>query len=319
MKKIIIFYPNNTGGVAEVCESIKKGLEQSGCSVITVVNIWQAITISLKNIFSSTTYGAITNLNFGFFGLFFKHSTFIIHGFPQRSHLAFLKYYVVVLGHQIFAKFNTCTVAVSYLTKFAVENFYNIKVHQVIPNILPATFVEGIKQTDIKKQPNSVIFVGRVIKEKGIEQILKAVAELRNKNILINLHIVGNGISLPALKHQYQHANTHFHGFVSAQKKYELLNQSVSFISLHPAEPFGITALEASMFGLNCCLSSIGGHFEFVNVNQLYIINDVNNIQNIANVIGKSLAQHCAQPQINIDSDTYYLNYGNCYLSTLSL
>jgi glycosyltransferase involved in cell wall biosynthesis len=319
MRKIIIFYPNNTGGVAEVCASIKKGLEEHGYSVICVVNIWQAIKISIKSIFGFTTYGAITNLKFGFFGLFFKHSTFIIHGFPQRSHSSYLKYFIVVMGHRFFAKFNTYTVAVSYLTKFAVENFYNINVHEVIPNILPSTFVDSVSHIGTEKQPNSLIFVGRVIKEKGIEQILKAVAALRKKQILVYLHIVGDGYLLPYLKQQFQHTNTYFHGFVSAQRKYELLNQCVSFISLHPAEPFGITALEASVLGLNCCLSSIGGHFEFANGNQLHVINNVNDIQNIAQVIEHSLVNYTSQVPINIDSNTYYYNYGKSYLKTLAI
>ena len=275
-KNIHIFYPLNTGGVAEVCLSIKSGMEKLGYNVICINSYSNALKISLTNIFSKNINFAITNLHYGFFGLFFKHSAFIIHGFPQREHLSFIKYKLVVFFHWLFSILNTKTVAVSYLTKFVSENFYNIKVGQVIHNSSSA----------ISKKPNSIAFVGRVIKEKGGEQILQAVNLVRQQtqnNVIV--HIVGSGLQLNYLKENYKNEHNYFHGYVDAQTKYRILAECNTFISLHPAEPFGITALEASMLNVKCCLSALGGHTEFVPHYLFYPINNICSVEEIARSI----------------------------------
>ncbi len=286
-KKILIFYPSNTGGVAEVCLSIKSGMQKLGYDVTCITNYSHALKVSLKNVFSKDKNYAITNLHYGFFGLFFKRSAFIVHGFPQREHLSFIQYKLVVFFHWLFSILNSKTVAVSYLTKFASENFYNIKVDQVIHNILPHDFFTAFNNSSsIAKKSNSIAFVGRVIKEKGVEKILQAVNLVRQQtqqNIFV--HVVGSGLQLNYLKENYQNEHNYFHGYVDAPTKYKILAECNTFISLHPAEPFGITALEASVLNVKCCLSAVGGHTEFVPHHLFYPINDISSVEEIARAI----------------------------------
>ena len=303
-QKVVIMYPSRTGGVAEVCLSLKSGFEKSGRDVIVLNRFIESLIFSIKNIFTSNKYILISNLHFGLFGIFFKQSVFIIHGFPQRKHEGFIRYNVVVYGHKLFAMMNRKSVAVSYFTKFVSENFYYIDVHAVIHNILPFDFFTTAKMDSLHKVPDSLTFVGRVIKEKGVDKILEAASLIRNSGHKIIVNIVGSGTFIPELKVQFPHPDNIFHGYLSSEEKYRVLSQSNSFISLHPAEPFGITALEASALGVHCCLSALGGHTEFVPHEIFFPINNVDDIKEIANVITASIV-----PSANtLMSDTSLLN-----------
>ena len=321
-KNIFIFYPSNTGGVAEVCLSIKSGIEKLGYNVICITSYSNALKVSLTNVFSKNKNYAITNLHYGFFGLFFKRSAFVVHGFPQREHLSFKNYKLVVFFHWLFSKLNTRTVAVSYLTKFVSENFYNIKVHQVIHNILPHDFFSAFNNSlSIAKKPNSIAFVGRVINEKGVEKILQAVNLVRQQtqqNVFV--HIVGSGLQLNYLQENYKNENNYFYGYVDARTKYKILAECNTFISLHPAEPFGITALEASVLNVKCCLSAVGGHTEFVPHNLFYPINDTCSVQEIATAIFNSFNDKNNYHQANFslnNEDEYQKQYAQKFIQIL--
>ncbi len=321
-RNILIFYPSNTGGVAEVCLSIKSGMEKLGYNVTCITSYSNALKVALVNVFSINKNYAITSLHYGFFGLFFKRSTFVIHGFPQREHLSFIKYKLVVFFHWLFSKLNNKTVAVSYLTKFVSENFYNIKVSQVIHNILPHDFFSAFNNSSsIAKKPNSIAFVGRVLKEKGVEKILQAANLIRQQtqqNVFV--HIVGSGLQLNYLQENYKNEHNYFYGYVDAKTKYKILAQCNTFISLHPAEPFGITALEASVLNVKCCLSAVGGHTEFVPHNLFYPINDTSSVQEIATVIFNSFNDNNSYHQANFslnNEDEYQKQYAQQFIQIL--
>ncbi len=321
-KNILIFYPSNTGGVAEVCLSIKSGMEKLGYNVTCITSYSNALKVSLANIFSKNKNYAITNLHYGFWGLFFRQSIFVIHGFPQREYLNSLRYKLVVFFHWLFSKFNRKTVAVSYLTKFVSENFYSIKIHKVIHNILPHDFFSAFNNSSsIAKKPNSIAFVGRVLKEKGVEKILQAVNLIRQQtqqNVFVD--IVGSGSQLNYLQENYKNEHNHFYGYVDAEIKYKILAECNSFISLHPAEPFGITALEASVLNVKCCLSAVGGHTEFVPHHLFYPINDTSSIQEIAIAISNSFNDSYSSHEPNFslnNEDKYQKKYAQQFIQIL--
>ena len=317
---IVIMYPANTGGVAEVCLSLQEGFKNLGYKVTLIHGLTAAFIFSVKNIFSAQKHILISNLHYGIFGLLFKESIFIIHGFPQRKHEGFLRYYIVVYGHKLFALFNKKSVAVSYFTKFVSENFYNIQVHQVIHNILPFDFFNTALNYNAGKEINTVTFVGRVIKEKGIDKILKAAELIRSTGQKIVVNIVGSGTFIPELKEAYPNSDNIYHGYLSSEDKYAVLAKSCSFISLHPAEPYGITALEASSLGVHCCLSALGGHTEFVPHEIFFPINNVEDIPEIAAVILKSFlykANPVFTDTLHLSKEKYYSNYAQEFINTL--
>ena len=317
---VVIMYPSRTGGVAEVCLSLKAGFQKLGYEVLEINSFVTALIFSVKNIFTPNKHLLISNLHFGIFGMFFKKSIFIIHGFPQRKYEKPGKYHYVVWGHKIFAICNKKSVAVSYITRFVSENFYNIKVHAVIHNILPFDFFEAAPKNPPVKQPDTLTFVGRVIKEKGVDRIFDAVNLVRQTGNKVIVNIVGSGSFIPELKEAYSHPDNIFHGYLSSEDKYKILAQSTSFISLHPAEPFGITALEASALGVHCCLSAVGGHTEFVPHEILFPINNVDDINQIAKAITESLnpsSNTLISNTLLLNEEAYLKQYAQEFLNVL--
>ena len=297
-------YPSKQGGVEEVCLSLKLGFGKLGYEVETISGYSKALIYSLKNLFSSDKNLLITNLHYGFFGLFFKRSIFIIHGYPYYRLLGFFKYYRLLFFHFLFSKFNTKSVAVSFLIRYVCENHMGVKINKVIQNPLPADFIIN---TEIAIEPDSLIYIGRIFPTKGIDKILDAVDLCRNKyNQKIIFHIVGDGILFEKFKNKYAHPNNIFHGYISAESKYNLLSSSKAFISLNEGEPFGITALEAACFNKNCILPAYGGHTEFMPAHLLYTINDIFNIEEISteicSAINNKQINNVLDKTINLDN-----------------
>ena len=119
---------------------------------------------------------------------------------------------------------------------------------------------------------------------------------------------------------KYKHQHNFFHGYVDAETKYKILAECNSFISLHPAEPFGITALEASILNVKCCLSAVGGHTEFVPHNLFYPINNTHSIQEIATAIFNSFNDnnnyHQAKFSLNNEGE-YQKQYAQQFIQIL--
>ena len=113
------------------------------------------------------------------------------------------------------------------------------------------------------------IFVGRLEKIKHPETILKAFATLNNNShIKARLSFVGEG----SLKQSLLRAaadyglkdRVTFHGSVTREKVFKLLNQSQYFISASEVEGFPVAVLESIACGCTPILSDIQPHTELV-------------------------------------------------------
>jgi glycosyltransferase involved in cell wall biosynthesis len=142
----------------------------------------------------------------------------------------------------------------------------------VIPNgVDPARFEA---RSSGKAQPESkpdngktILFVGRLVREKGVSKLLEAVKELR-RDIQAKLIVVGDG---PMRDHLVRKSldlgldgNVCFTGFVDSSTLVSLYRSSDVCVvpSLH--EPFGIVALEAMAAKTPTVVSDVGGLSEIV-------------------------------------------------------
>ncbi|RAR46613.1 glycosyltransferase family 4 protein [Flavobacterium lacus] len=149
-------------------------------------------------------------------------------------------------------------IAVSQFTKdLALKNNKNLKI-QVIHNGFEVNQYNN-KINAIRGNP-SVITVGNVSKRKGQINFIKAIPRVVNSFPDIHYHIVGvpsekDDLSLLAQKLNISQHLT-FHGLVSDEEKFKLLNASTIFIMLSntidkgEVEGFGIAILEANSLGI---------------------------------------------------------------------
>ncbi len=122
----------------------------------------------------------------------------------------------------------------------------------------PITIPNGVDlkkyhQKVVKRDSNTILYVGRLEKRKGIIELLQTFAILQDKKPEAKLEIAGGGPlwrKLHKLSDDLGLENVTFHGFVSDQKKRQLMASCGVFTS--PAlygESFGIVLIEAMAMG----------------------------------------------------------------------
>lgn len=110
------------------------------------------------------------------------------------------------------------------------------------------------KSKDKPKDVKTILFVGRLERRKGVKYLLKAYRALTKERHDVELIIAGDGPDREKLENmaqEYNLPNVSFLGYVSEQKKHELLAGADLFCS--PAifgESFGIVLLEAIASGV---------------------------------------------------------------------
>ncbi len=104
-----------------------------------------------------------------------------------------------------------------------------------------------------KREANTILYLGRLEKRKGVKYLLKAFAELAERDSSVKLLIAGDGSDREKLEdwvYTNEVPRVEFLGAVSEEKKVELLKRAAVFCS--PAiygESFGIVLLEAMAAG----------------------------------------------------------------------
>ncbi len=141
----------------------------------------------------------------------------------------------------------------------------------VIYNGIDPVDKEG--STDIANEPGSTeegyaLFMGRIVKTKGLRYLLDAIEILKGRNADIKIKIAGDGPKLPSLKKQAKKGNildaVEFLGRVSDEEKERLLAGCKMFVLPSTFESFGIVLLEAMRWGKPVVASRTGGVPEVV-------------------------------------------------------
>jgi glycogen synthase len=158
-----------------------------------------------------------------------------------------------------------------FLTRFAT----NIAVSQPIAGHLtvPSTIIgnpyrdELFKRDRLVSRDNDLIFVGRLVPDKGVDILIGALKQLRERNLFPNLTIVGSGPDLTRLRsmvEQFQLVDqVAFLGTQTGEALVEQLNRHrVIVVPSRWQEPFGLVALEGIACGCRAIISESGGLLE---------------------------------------------------------
>jgi glycosyltransferase involved in cell wall biosynthesis len=137
----------------------------------------------------------------------------------------------------------------------------------VIPEVIafektPAARIGYRRSVELNRHPWELTYVGRLIRAKGVDLLLDAVARLPT-TAEVHLHIAGDGPEREALERQATQLGLAnritFHGWVLPDQLWRIYERADLFV--HPArwpEPFGRTIIEALTFGLPTIVSDIG-------------------------------------------------------------
>jgi glycosyltransferase involved in cell wall biosynthesis len=136
------------------------------------------------------------------------------------------------------------------------ESKFNVKVEKITPGIKPAKFREPyrIKEFGLKKD-KYILFLGRLVPEKGCHYLLQA---FKNLNTDFKLFIGGDGyFADDYLNRLYQKKSDKiiFGGYVDEELKEELFSCAYLFVLPSEVEGLPQTVLEALSYG-KCVLTS---------------------------------------------------------------
>lgn len=152
---------------------------------------------------------------------------------------------------------------------------FNIKANGVMYNSVDHNIFDTFKKqkfiTEVEYKDKIIItFAGRIIKEKGIEILLKSFLKLQKKYNKILLFVAGDGPILEELKVKYNNADIIFLGKLNFDKIMTLYN--ITDIFAHPSmfpEGLPTTILEAGLMKCAVVATDRGGTVEVIN-NQEY-------------------------------------------------
>jgi len=120
------------------------------------------------------------------------------------------------------------------------------------------------RRTTTAAREGDLIFVGRLVSDKGLDLLLEALARLAQEDLRPRLTVVGQGPEEPALRQQCSalglDAQIHFAGSVVNADLAALLNRHrILVVPSRWAEPFGLVALEGIACGCVVVGSDQGG------------------------------------------------------------
>ena len=172
----------------------------------------------------------------------------------------------------------------------------------VIPNGINLTNFNGIERDyDFRRQyaldnEKIILYMGRLVYEKGIQNLIAAMPKILNGYHDAKLVIAGKGGMMDELKAQAKamgiENKIYFTGYLNAkqvQKMYKCADVAV-FPSTY--EPFGIVALEAMLAGVPTVVSDVGGLNEIVEHGVTGMKSYVGNANSIADSILSLLYDH---------------------------
>lgn len=141
---------------------------------------------------------------------------------------------------------------------------------------------------------NALLYVGRLIDYKGIEDLLKALVWVRKRGKAFTLDIVGTG---PNYYIQHLHALVQslnlnppvkFHGWESPGKVKEWMQKSGVLIVPSHRESYGLVALEGMAAGIPLIISNAGGLAELGN-SECALVFEKGNIRQLVQAIENAL------------------------------
>jgi glycosyltransferase involved in cell wall biosynthesis len=148
---------------------------------------------------------------------------------------------------------------------------HNISISKAIGASLPAKSIvignpfESEEFSEFQDAPRTkdIVFLGRLVSDKGCDLVLRSLVILRNEGICPTLSVLGDGPELPALKRLCDelglNTQVDFRGSIVKGRGREVSRHRIMVIPSMWAEPFGMVALEGLAAGCVVVASSAGG------------------------------------------------------------
>ena len=151
---------------------------------------------------------------------------------------------------------------VSNFTANNIHKYYGIDKSKMSVIHNGSVLVKSFKSKR-KFKEKTVLFVGRLTRQKGPEKFLDIASKVLEKDPNVRFVMAGAGDYFRAMLEQssYKNIGNRFHltGFLNLEKLRYLFSVSDVYCMPSVSEPFGLSAVEAAQFGIPCVISKQSG------------------------------------------------------------
>ncbi len=159
---------------------------------------------------------------------------------------------------------------VNALKRFATRWTLNVAVSRAVAGtipgpvrVIPNAFEPALLDPRPEERRDGLLFVGRLVSEKGVDLALRAVARLRDAGRPVRLTVCGDGPERPRLERLAAELGladaVSFEGWVRRDELAGRLRRAEAVLVPSRYEPFGIVALEAIAGGAPPVAARVGG------------------------------------------------------------
>ena len=200
--------------------------------------------------------------------------------------MAFYVYLMEKLYPWGYKRVPCCTVSKSTAAEL-IEKGFTEKNISIIENSIDINHY--CPDNSVSRENDLLLYVGRLKKYKRVDIVFEAMSVLRKQGYPLRFVIAGNGDDLTRLKQRCKEleleARVEFTGFVSEEKKIELLRRAALFINTSEKEGWGITNVEAAACGTVVVANDAPGLRDSVIDNQTGMLYKENNTESLASTI----------------------------------
>lgn len=181
-----------------------------------------------------------------------------VHGFVNAANYPLMKRLVWWILNKLVQKRFDLQVGNSAFTQMINREMLTNPVDQVLPLAIQDAYFAPYPQNE---RDIDVIYVGRIVKSKGIAKIIRALQYLPQGT---KMTVVGDGADRKEMEALAQECGVDV-TFVGSKPRQEIINyyrRAQVFVSLNAAEPFGLTYIEALTQGCKILCPITGGQVE---------------------------------------------------------
>jgi len=190
-------------------------------------------------------------------------------------------------------------IAVSDYTKKRIVAYYGVSPERI------SVVHNGVSQNDVMEDPaafqagrkgRNVLFLGRITFQKGPDYFIEAAAEVLKRLPDVTFLMAGSGDMMPGMIEKVAELGIgkqfHFTGFLRGEDVDRMFRMSDLYVMPSVSEPFGISPLEASRYGVPVILSRSSGVAEVLHHCLLVDFWDVRDMAD------KMIALLCREPLV---------------------
>lgn len=205
-------------------------------------------------------------------------------------------------------------IVLSSVEKELIVNKYHAKIVFELPNSVDLKEAEMFTRQFPVKPPVRILYIGRIVKSKGIDYIIQALDILKKKAIPFKFIMAGSGPDEKEYLKQLSEIpgdSFEFKGLVSGSLKTGLLKQCDIFLLPSLYEGLPVSLLEAMSFGLVPVVTDVGSINTVVKNGETGVIVEMRSSVQIAEAVESLLQNDHLFKRISNNSRRYIFEHHN--------